>query len=227
MISTDAEQEEIIEFANKITPSNWHICSGSPKDWKYEPGILNIILDIDDQDIEELYDLEDEEDDIFVGQVWGKMRFMHLKNFGIDRKGKIAMAHIVVRAAWGDLLGTIVHELAHVAVDRYAAFKTKTYKTGGLGLGSYRDVEEDMHGPIFQKALWLIVKRAVKKYGYQIPEEDFFWSTAISAMFKYMPETRKELREGKADIEPLEFRQKAFVLVKKKANHPGAFHSRP
>lgn len=67
------------------------------------------------------------------------------------------------------LRGTILHELAHIAGDRYTAFKNKVYRPGGKMLA--RNIYEERHGETFQKALRLMLVRAVSIYGEQELED--------------------------------------------------------
>jgi hypothetical protein len=82
----------------------------------------------------------------------------------------------------------LIHELAHVAVYRWRAFTTKNYKKQGLFKGYPGEnlrasiikeqlTVESHHGPRFQKALLSLVKRTIREFGEEIPEDDVFWKT--------------------------------------------------
>jgi hypothetical protein len=88
----------------------------------------------------------------------------------------------------GDWRGTLIHELAHVAVYRWRAFISKDYRKEGLfksycgenlraSLIKEQSFMEGHHGPRFQKALLSLVKRTIREFGEEIPEDDVFWKT--------------------------------------------------
>lgn len=123
-----------------------------------------------------------------LGMVLGRMTFKELKSFGGDKKGKVAKIIVRLWPDLGDWRVTLVHELAHVAVYRWRAFVTKDYKKQGL-FKSYPGENlrasiikeqltmENHHGTRFQKALLSLVKRAIREFREEIPEDDVFWDT--------------------------------------------------
>ena len=123
-----------------------------------------------------------------LGMVLGRMTFKELKSLGCDKKGKIAKIIVQLWPHLGDWRVTLIHELAHVAVYRWRAFMTKNYKKQGLFKGYPGEnlrasiikeqlTVESHHGPKFQKALLSLVKRTIREFGEEIPEDDVFWKT--------------------------------------------------
>lgn len=126
-----------------------------------------------------------------LGMVLGRMTFKELKFFGGDKgykKGKVAKIIVQLWPHLGDWRVTLVHELAHVAVYRWRAFMTKDYKKQGLfkkhpgenlraSIIKEQLTLERHHGPRFQKALLSLVKRTIREFGEEIPEDDVFWKT--------------------------------------------------
>jgi hypothetical protein len=81
-----------------------------------------------------------------------------LESFG---DGTIGDNEIWLKEIW---LGVdvLIHELAHVAVDRFQAFKQKTYKPQYPFSYVMPLLEENAHGPSFQRAYRIMIKRAEK-----------------------------------------------------------------
>ena len=132
-----------------------------------------------------------------LGMVLGRMTFKEIKPFGNDKRGKVANIIVQLWPHLGDWRVTLVHELAHVAVYRWRAFMTKDYDKKGLfkmHLGENlraRIIKEQLtmeshHGPRFQKALLSLVKRAIREFGEEIPEDDVFWKTLKFELKSFM-----------------------------------------
>nr|MBC8363032.1 hypothetical protein [Candidatus Desulfatibia profunda] len=88
----------------------------------------------------------------------------------------------------GDWKGTLIHELAHVAVYRYQACRTKDYQNKTLFKNHWnidiksllikeRFLREGHHGPSFQKAFITLSKRVIREFGAEIPYDDDLWKT--------------------------------------------------
>jgi hypothetical protein len=151
---TDEIKKELCQFANKITPKNWYISTEHHAN-KDDPGTLNIWLLFNDQ--------AHDEDTDRAGGPHDPMRFLNGVAFAEIRLYPLNQNHEGFVLSWK---GTIIHELAHIAVDRYGAFKKKIYRPGGAMIA--RMTEENMHGPTFQKALRLMLVRAASVYGEQV-----------------------------------------------------------
>lgn len=106
---TQADRDEMVLFANSITPPSWNVFEDH-RNCKDVPGTLNIHLDIRDAD--------EEKDSSFHGMVHG----------GLSIRNKVAHAHVVLQPALTDWQSLIIHELAHVALFRWVAFRTKMFR---------------------------------------------------------------------------------------------------
>jgi len=114
--------------------------------------------------------------------------FTDLKTLEANRKGKVARIIVRLWPYLGDWKGTLIHELAHVAVYRYQACRNKDYTKKALFKSPWnidlksilikeRFLREGHHGKSFQKAFFTLTKRAIKQFGPQIPKDDVFWKT--------------------------------------------------
>jgi hypothetical protein len=219
MISS-VKNEEIQRFADRITPKNWNVVL-SPEDEINEPGILNVLIRIQKPETEvftdyfgnKCYTHESKDGieyfvnrygDVFLrnqvkpalGMVYGRMVFKDLKSTGMERKGNVAKITIKLWPYLGDWKGTLIHELAHVAVYRYNAFKTKEYREKALFKNPWNIdpktliikktfQREGHHGPAFQRAFSSLAKRAIREFGAEIPADDIFWITIQHELIKY------------------------------------------
>ena len=209
---SDAQKEEIRRFADRVTPQSWHIVL-DPKDERIEPGVLNIHITIQEPEDEvytdffggKCYPFEAGDGSIcyanrygnvfhrnqvkpILGMIYGRMVFKNLKALGCDRKGKIARIIVRLWPYLGDWKGTLIHELAHVAVYRYQACRTKDYRKKTLFknfwnvdlkslLVEERLLREGHHGLSFKKAFLSLTQRTIKEFGAEIPKNDVFWKT--------------------------------------------------
>jgi len=214
------QKEEIRRFADRITPKSWNVVL-RPEDEIKEPGVLNILISIQKPENEVFTDyfgnkcypcestrgikyFENIYGDVFLknqvkpvlGMVSGRMIFKDLKPTRTERKGKVAKITIKLWPYLGDWKGTLAHELAHVAVYRYHAFKTKNYRSKTLFRNPW-DVNsrkvfaretlmhEGHHGPAFQRAFSTLAKRAIREFGAEIPPDDIFWITVLYELKQY------------------------------------------
>jgi len=211
-MTSDDENEEIRRFADRITPKSWHVIL-DPKDDRIKPGVLNIHLSIQGPENEVYADFfgrkcfpyEDRAGKIWyadrlgnilhrnqvkpiLGMIYGRMVFTDLKTLEANRKGKVARIIVRLWPYLGDWKGTLIHELAHVAVYRYQACRNKDYTKKALFKSPWnidlksilikeRFLREGHHGKSFQKAFFTLTKRAIKQFGPQIPKDDVFWKT--------------------------------------------------
>ena len=100
-----------------------------------------------------------EEDPLRMGESHGPMRFddgFAVKELFIypHKKEHSEMRHTMI--------GTIIHELAHIAVDRLLAWRLR--KTQPL-INSAADFGENQHGATFQRALKVFIERMASVYG--------------------------------------------------------------
>jgi len=186
---SDVQKQEMRRFADRITPKGWNVVL-RPEDEIKEPGILNILISIQKPETEVFTDyfgnkcypceskdgiryFENRYGDVFfknqvkpaLGMVSGRMVFKDLKTYMTDRKGKVAKITIKLWPYLGDWKGTLIHELAHVAVYRYK--------------------HEGHHGSTFQRAFSTLAKRAIREFGAKIPPDDIFWITVRYELKKY------------------------------------------
>jgi len=160
-LSHEQELQYLVDVINLITPSSWNVFIDQ-KDRKWRPGVLNIWLWIHE------YNGDDDIEDECIGKVHSPQRYYRISFFAkVDTRaakalrrfgdGVVAYCEIWLREEW---LGveTLLHELAHVAVQRYSAWKQGVHRHPDLGLASC--VEEETHGPLFQRFYRTMIKRA-------------------------------------------------------------------
>ena len=156
---------QILAFAQKIVPKNWNVWIYK-KNYKYKPHILNILLRIIDGDINEEDPLGFECPMQFCKISFDK-EIMPEAMEAFKKYGDFYIAKIDIGleppGIYWDVWGTLVHELAHVAVERKKAWQQKAYE--GIGYMVMRDIDEDLHGPLFQKAYKRMLIRAEKVLG--------------------------------------------------------------
>ena len=155
------EHQSLVDVANLITPSSWNVFIDQ-KDRKWVPGVLNICLWIHE------YDGDDDPDDEWIGKVHSPQRYYRISFFAkMDVRaakalrrfgdGVVASSEIWLREEWLGL-EALIHELAHVAVQRYLAFKKGAHRNPDLELALCS--EKEMHGPLFQRFYRTMIKRA-------------------------------------------------------------------
>jgi len=163
-IKCGSSETALLDVANLITPSSWNVFIDQ-KDRKWQPGVLNIRLWIHEYDEDD--DCLDTVDDC-IGHVHGPQRYYRISFFAkVETQaakalrrcgdGVVACCEIWLREEW---LGvdTLIHELAHVAVQRYSAWKEGVHRHPDFGLASC--LEEETHGPLFQCFYRTMIKRA-------------------------------------------------------------------
>ena len=155
------EHQSLVDVANLITPSSWNVFIDQ-KDRKWVPGVLNICLWIHE------YDGDDDPDDEWIGKVHSPQRYYRISFFAkMDVRaakalrrfgdGVVASSEIWLREEWLGL-EALIHELAHVAVQRYLALKKGAHRNPDLELALCS--EKEMHGPLFQRFYRTMIKRA-------------------------------------------------------------------
>jgi len=171
------DHEFVRRFADGITPSNWNVVL-HPRHYRYKPGTLNIWLQI--LGVREAIQ-HFAVDGPFMGRVWGPMLFARLSSimsaipearraFEQYGDGSVGRIHIQLCAHVGDWRFIIVHELAHVAVTRYMARKSRPYRADRMFVAG--DAEEERHqSPLFRKALFRMISRAEAVFGRSIATE--------------------------------------------------------
>lgn len=145
------DKKRMTDFANKITPPHWNVWYESDSQVILKRGYLNILLIAEGSDHE----------------VDHKKGVKGLTNtLGIEFLNGIARTKIIIYPYMGDWPGTIIHELAHIAVDRRLSLKKKPYNEPEFAFCNSRMFHIDDHGPMFDRALYLLRARLVTSYGY-------------------------------------------------------------
>jgi hypothetical protein len=158
---TQDQHQSLADVANLITPSSWNVFMDQ-KDERWKPGTLNIRLWIHE------YNGDDDPEDEWIGKVHGPQRYYRISFFAkMDTRaakalrrfgdGVVASTEIWLREEWLGL-ETLIHELAHVAVQRYSAWKKGAHKNPDLESAVCE--EEHRHGPLFQRFYRTMINRA-------------------------------------------------------------------
>ena len=162
MAEENALTTDLIAFCNRITPVNWHVTS-DPDGLAFQgPGTLNILLRMIDHFVSGW----------FYGFKKGSMSFHSISDYeecyqearkSINRYGNylVGESEILIYpdgcAFFGDnLYTTAVHELAHVAVDRWLAFKQKSFRSPSAVDRSNRG---QPHDEVFCRAFEMLIQR--------------------------------------------------------------------
>jgi hypothetical protein len=158
--------KDLIGFCNRITPVNWHVATHPQKYVFMGPGTLNIFFRILDHFV----------DGWIYAFKKGSMKFYPVSRYRDCSDAKESFEkygeHFVAESEiWlypqgckffgDDSYAAMVHELAHVAVDRWVAFKAKAYRT----LPEEKATEKRLHhGEEFCRAFETFIRR-VDKFG--------------------------------------------------------------
>lgn len=138
-------ENKLISFAKKFIPHSWNICT-SREDEINKPGTLNI-----DMFFERSSYYEDKHR---LGEIHGPMTFYQ----GVGRCTLFLWPHDDDTFA---IESTLIHELAHVAVNRLLAWKLKQHKNGLVNAKT--DLDENPHGPTFQRVLEIMLSRMLRR----------------------------------------------------------------
>ncbi|MGO9137283.1 MAG: hypothetical protein ACLP9S_04780 [Syntrophales bacterium] len=155
----EEDKEKMLRFANRITPPNWNVWCTPFSEFIPDRGILNIWMGV----------FPDSEDNLD--------RAGEAEILGVMYAGRIANTHIKIYPAKGDWPGTVVHELAHIAVDRRLSLINKPYKQE-FGFATSRMFGEDIHGPRFDRALELLRLRMMDEYDYMYVLH-YYWANPM------------------------------------------------
>ncbi|MBN2122807.1 MAG: hypothetical protein JW821_00815 [Deltaproteobacteria bacterium] len=153
--------EELIDFCNRITPARWNVTADPVGHVFHGPGTLNIFV----------YALDHFIDGWFYAFKKGSMSFQPVSSYR-DRYGDARRSlqkhgeHLVGESEiwlypdgcrfFGDnLFAATVHELAHVVVDRWLAFKGKAHRSPGF-VSRQRG---GLHDEVFCKAFEILIRR--------------------------------------------------------------------
>jgi len=158
--------KEIRRFADRITPGRWKMILDA-REAILENGLLNVLLNIEAEEHQVFRDPDGNTCDSSrpgatprIAGISGGMLFTDLRERGVDPPGKVAQVVIRLWPYYGDWHGALIHELAHLAVYRWQAWKMKVHLKQGMILIKPGAGEEDDHGRAFTKALSAINRRA-------------------------------------------------------------------
>ena len=155
--------KKLLGFCNRITPPNWHVTAGRGRFVFQGPGTLNIHLRILDHFIDGwIYAFKKGSMSFYPVSLYSGQNIEALKSFHIYGEHLIAESEIWLypegcQFFGDDLFAAIVHELAHVAVDRWLAFKRRSPKASEQRLAIE---EEPHHGELFCRAFENLIRRA-------------------------------------------------------------------
>ncbi len=152
----ETEEEELIDFADRITPASWIF----PKDYDYvhntTPG--NFYIEIKFRSEPDRKGVAGEVKAIMTYCRGAASLQFHLYSHpnGKDKKES------------SDRKGTVIHELAHIAVARFALLQKKGRRNEEITVilpSVCLEFNEDPHGATFQAALTVMLARAIKYAG--------------------------------------------------------------
>jgi hypothetical protein len=153
--------EKVVAFCNRITPSNWNVAI-DPDGFQFKgPRMLNIML----------VRLDHFVDGWCYALKKGRMEILPVSRYAANHAGasralRLYGDHIVAKseiwlypegcAFYGDnVFAAAVHEIAHVAVDRFRMRQGKTRP----GNSYLHPSEKDLHGPLFCRAFENLIRR--------------------------------------------------------------------
>lgn len=144
----ESQRQEIRDFIQDICPNRWNIFEDF-QSYKFKKGILNIHL--------EILDYEKERDHRFQGIIHAGMGYL-------DGVGK---SHLILQPSCLSkrrLENLIIHELAHIGIQRWISFKRKFHlKEFGHTLEFPEDtIQYDRHGSENFRQMVKAFKKRVK-----------------------------------------------------------------
>ena len=139
------------EFADRITPPSWNIRIPGSGAYVKVPGTLNILLIPSDRPADDNPNT--------LGAVPSLMTFCN----NVAETDLWLYPHVNKDSNWQ---ATLIHELAHVAVNRWASFKARAHRVDGSV--NFWLANEAPHGPLFQEALSLMLTRVMRELGSEL-----------------------------------------------------------
>lgn len=155
--------KDLIQFCNKVTPTNWHVTTDRRRFVFQGPGSLNIWVRIVDQFI----------DGWFYAFKKGHMKFYLVSHYAdrhpnarksYQQSGDYRVAESEIwlypdgcRFFGDNLYAAALHELAHVAVDRCFAYTRKSHRHSGRTPAITAD---QRHGKVFCRFFEALIARA-------------------------------------------------------------------
>ncbi len=152
---------DLSHFCNRITPVNWHVTTRADQFGFWGPGTLNVFIKVLDRFI----------DGWFYAFKSGTMQFnpvslySHLGTRAAESLRRYGDYLVGESEIWfypqgcqffgDDLYASAVHELAHVAVDRWSTMKRKSHEANR---------RPEKHGEFFCRAFETLIRR-VRRFG--------------------------------------------------------------
>ena len=148
-IFNESQRQEIRDFIQSICPHRWNIFEDF-KNYKCQKGILNIHL--------EILNYEDERDHNLQGVV----------HSGMGYRDGVGKAHLILQPTYLSkirLENLIIHELAHVGIQRWVSYKRKLHlKEFGHTIEFGDDIlHYDRHGSAKFRKMAKTFKKRVRK----------------------------------------------------------------
>jgi hypothetical protein len=155
--------KDLMGFCNRITPPNWHVTTRREQFTFRGPGTLNILVRILDHFIDGWFYAFKKESmrfypvSLYAGQDGDALESVQIYGEHLVAESEIWLYPEGCQFFGDDLYAVAVHELAHVAVDRWRAYKCKSFKEPGQGPVANREFH---HGKVFCKAFETLIMRA-------------------------------------------------------------------
>jgi len=161
---SNREKSDIRDFAEKITPRTWNICLNK-NEYIQRAEILNVYIDF--LAGQRLREAEKEVGDVFEGRIPSPIRMesngrLFIVNVELCVEPILDINNELVREMKPK--ETLVHELAHVAVNRWEDWRFKTHKLSTPRENRKYD-QANSHGHAFYRAFELLIIRTEKQFG--------------------------------------------------------------
>ncbi len=179
--------KDLCAYANKVIPPNWNIYT-DPSEHRCSPRALNIhVLLIDTTPLD--WGRRQRETGLTMPAALTRaQRYNKISETsrckteitdectsngdGVFADTEIWIFPLVLQGENQDLFAALVHELAHVAVNRLLARKYRAFKSGHIQIvNSAVMLEERMHGPTYQRALRGFALRVEAAWGQEAAEK--------------------------------------------------------
>lgn len=178
--------KDLCDYANKVTPLNWNVYT-DPSEHRCLHRALNIHISLIDTTTSDWTKRQRETGLIIPAALTRTQRYKRISadnrcqtktkdkcrssGNGVFADTEIWMFPRVLQGENQDLFAALVHELAHVAVSRLLARKFRAFKNGHIQIvNSAVMLDEDMHGPTYQKALRRFALRVEARFGQEASE---------------------------------------------------------
>jgi hypothetical protein len=179
--------QDLCYYANEVTPPNWNIYT-DPSKYRCSHRALNIRVFLINTTPSEWEKQQIETGLVMPTAMTRAQRYNKISESircrtemkddrrsngdGLFADTEIWMFPLVLQGENQDLFTALVHELAHVAVSRLLARKYRAFKGDHVHIvNSAVMLEEDMHGPTYQKALRRFALRVEAAWGQEAAQK--------------------------------------------------------